>query len=129
MTSPTTSPTAYRSLSNTDELIDTRDLQERLDALTALTERDAAEEQEYRHLTAFVAELRDYCADYEYGETLIHESYFVRYTEELAHDIGAIDARANWPCNCIDWELAADMLKQDYTCADFGGQTYWFRSS
>ena len=48
MTSPTTSPTAYRSLSNTDDLIDTRDLQERLDALTALTERDAAEEQEYR---------------------------------------------------------------------------------
>ena len=51
-----------RQLSNTDDLIDTRDLQERLDALTALTERDAAEEQEYRpvsytHLTLPTSDL------------------------------------------------------------------------
>lgn len=67
-------------------------------------------------------------ADWLHGETLIRDSYFVEYARELADDIGAIDRNASWPLDCIDWEQAADELKQDYTDLDFAGVTFWIRS-
>lgn len=32
----------------------------------------------------------------------------------------------NWPYNCIDWEKAANELKQDYSTVDFEGETYYY---
>ena len=122
-----TNPTPYRILSNTDDLIDTRDLQERIDELQAMETRDESEEAELLTLEAFAAEIRDYCPDYPYGETLIHDRYFVDYARELASDIGAIQPKLNWPYTCIDWQAAADELRHDYTSAEFDGETYWFR--
>jgi hypothetical protein len=49
------------------------------------------------------------------------------YAEQLAEDIGAINKNATWPNDCIDWEKAADQLKQDYTEVDFDGVAYWIR--
>lgn len=49
------------------------------------------------------------------------------HAQELADDIGAIDRNATWPCNCIDWDEAAEQLQQDYTEVDFDGVTYWVR--
>ena len=74
--------------------------------------------------------LADQCEDggnWWHGETLIRESYFETYAQELADDIGAIPKDARWPCTCIDWEQAARELKQDYTSVDFDGVTYWVR--
>lgn len=67
-------------------------------------------------------------ADWQHGETLIRDSYFEQYAEELADDIGAINSKAGWPLTCIDWKEAADQLKQDYMSVDFDGVTYWIRS-
>jgi hypothetical protein len=58
---------------------------------------------------------------------LINESYFETYAEQFADDIGAIDAKATWPLNHIDWKAAAEDLLQDYTSLDFGGTTYYGR--
>lgn len=66
--------------------------------------------------------------DWPYGETLIRDSYFKAYAEELAEDIGAIGRDAQWPLSYIDWNAAADALKGDYTSVDFDGVTYWIRS-
>lgn len=66
--------------------------------------------------------------DWEYGETLIRESYFEDYARELADDIGAVDRDAKWPNTFIDWEAAANALKQDYTSVSFAGEDYWIRS-
>ncbi len=66
-------------------------------------------------------------SDWQHGATLIADSYFETYAEELASDIGAIPADAKWPLNHIDWEAAADELKQDYTAVEFDGITYWVR--
>jgi hypothetical protein len=66
----------------------------------------------------------------EYGDnepTLIRSDSFVEYAEELAEDIGAIDRDAGWPLQYIDWEAAADALRQDYTEVDFDGDTYYVR--
>lgn len=65
--------------------------------------------------------------DWQYGETLIRDSYFVEYAQALAEDIGAIDSKADWPLSYIDWEAAADALRMDYTAVDFDGVTYWVR--
>lgn len=67
------------------------------------------------------------CEDWAYGAQLIRDSYFTEYAEQLADDIGAIDSNAEWPLNYINWELAAESLKQDYTAVEFEGVTYWLR--
>ena len=62
-----------------------------------------------------------------YPVTLIAESYFKEYAQELAEDIGAIDKAASWPNTCIDWEQAAKELSQDYTSIDIGEHSYYYR--
>lgn len=62
-----------------------------------------------------------------YPLLLIRDSHFQDYAQELADDIGAIDPKATWPCNCIDWEQAARELQMDYTGIEFDGVTYWTR--
>lgn len=62
-----------------------------------------------------------------YPVTLIRESYFVDYAQELAEDIGVINKDAKWPNNCIDWERAARELRMDYTEVEFNGVSYLTR--
>lgn len=62
-----------------------------------------------------------------YPITMVRDSYFETYAQELADDIGAIKADAQWPNSCIDWEQAARKLQQDYETVDFDGVEYWYR--
>lgn len=78
-------------------------------------------------LEALADEAADYAPDWEHGETLVRDSYFEEYAQELAEDIGAINLTATWPNNCIDWERAARELQMDYTSVTFDGVTYWIR--
>lgn len=114
-------------VNNSMDVIDSRDVIERIEELEADEERDEADSEELAALKALANEAAGYASDWEHGETLIRDSYFAEYAEQLASDIGAIDRNANWPACCIDWERAAEMLQQDYTAVDFGGVTYWFR--
>lgn len=86
---------------------------------------DAAEE--LAALLALEKEASPYADDWEHGETMIRDSYFEEYAEELASDIGAINKEANWPLNHIDWKAAAEALKQDYTEVRFKGVSYQIR--
>lgn len=101
--------------------------QEALDAKVALVSWDEENEAELAALTALAKEAADYAADWEYGETLIRDSYFKTYAQEFADDIGAVPADTAWPLTCIDWERAARELQQDYTQVDFDGVAYWVR--
>ena len=98
--------------------------------IAALTEWDESEEAaELKALKALAEEAEGYVPDWRHGAPLIRHSYFQAYAEELAEDIGAVDAKlaGGWPYGCIDWEKAADELKQDYTAVDFDGVEYWAR--
>jgi seryl-tRNA synthetase len=157
-----------RNFDNSDDVIDSRDVIERLTELrdeitelrealeTAVEERDAAsaERPDVIHadlegaVSAAVAAVSDWnddnaeelaalqsladeasgSPDWEYGETLIRESYFQDYAMQLAEDIGAVKGDEGWPLNCIDWEKAARELKYDYFSVDFDGVTYLIRS-
>ena len=110
-----------------NDVLDSRDLQERIDALEDIEERDDDEQEELDNLIAFKDEVSD--SEWDSGLQLIDEDYFEEYAQELAQDIGAIGRDAQWPLNCIDWEQAAEELKGDYRTADYNGNTYYFRAS
>ena len=84
-----------------------------------------AELFELEVLEKLSGEAEGYSADWQYGATLIRDSYFKFYPQELAEDIGAINKNESWPNDCIDWDQAARELQMDYTSVDFDGVEYW----
>lgn len=85
------------------------------------------EATELRDLRKLQEEAEGYAPDWQHGATLIRESYFQEYAEQMAEDIGAVNSEARWPNNHIDWKSAAEELKQDYTEVDFDGVAYLIR--
>lgn len=88
--------------------------------------------EEFSILLSLLEDLKGYGGDEQwrgdwYPLTLIRDSYFEKYAQELAEDIGAIDRNAHWPNNCIDWERASRELEIDYTTVEFDGVTYLYR--
>lgn len=121
------------------DMIDSRDLLERLEELEAREEEidaaaesddesDGDEKAELAALRELQSETEGYAGDnWRDGVTFIRDSYFEQYAEELADDIGAIDKEARWPVNHIDWKAAADELRQDYTEVEIRGISYQYR--
>lgn len=72
-------------------------------------------------------EASGYSPDWRYGATLIRDDYFEDFAREEAEGLGMINKENRWPNNHIDWEAAADELKNDYTRIDFDGVDYWIR--
>lgn len=131
------------AISNTDNIIDVRAIIARVEELE--TERDAFDgdlegwseafpddASDLGKFTALLDDLKGYGGDEQwrgdwYPVTLIRDSHFQAYAEELAEDCGMIKRDATWPNNCIDWEEAARQLQQDYATAEYDGVTYWYR--
>jgi hypothetical protein len=125
----------------TDDIIDVRDIIARFEELeeellAAFNEQqeleDGEDAAEFNNLLVILEELKGNGGDEQwrgdwYPVTLIRDSYFTQYAQELAEDIGAVKADAQWPHTCIDWEHAARELQYDYTAVDIGDLTYWTR--
>lgn len=130
------------NVSNSEDILDSRDIIKRIEELEALIAADDGgeladdapvagedEREELRVLKALEEEASGYSSDWSHGEALIRDSYFTRYAQQLADDIGALDRHVlRWPLTCIDWEAAAKELQQDYTSVDYDGVEYWIRS-
>lgn len=116
-------------VTNFDDVIDSRDVIDRIEYLTNLPMDEITEDEE-SELTA-LTELAEagscYAEDWSYGATLIRDSYFQTYAEELADDLSLLAHEGQWPYTCIDWEAAARGLQQDYTSITFDGIDYWVR--
>jgi hypothetical protein len=118
---------------NMDDVIDSRDVIERIEELEAelapainVGGADADEIEELTTLKA-LAEEGEGSPDWEYGETLIRDSYFEEYAQQLAEDCGMV-VETGWPNNCIDWKQAAEELQQDYMSVEFDDVEYWIRA-
>jgi hypothetical protein len=103
---------------------------DRIDYLKSFeeSELDEYEREELRNLLSLQEEAEGYSEDWKYGSTLIRDSYFAEYAEELVRDIG--DLPQDLPSyieNNIDWDGVADDIKVDYTSVDFDGVEYWVR--
>lgn len=122
--------TMTREITSNDDTIDSRDVIARIEELGEMIREGVDDTDDDRAKLAALTALADQgenIDDWQYGATLIRESYFVTYAQELAEDIGAIDHNAGWPLRHIDWEAAADELEMDYTSVEFDGVTYWVR--
>lgn len=117
-------------IGNDEDVIDSRDVIARIEHLEnqGVDELDEYEQSELLALRELAQEGSAYLADWDHGESLIRDSYFQTYAEELAEEVGAISSENQWPLTYIDWERAADALKQDYSEIDFDGVTYWARA-
>lgn len=126
-------------ITNSRDFIDSREIISRIaelegydcadeDARCGLYECPTCEESGRSELDA-LRKLQEQCdwGDWDYGATLIRDSYFTTYAQQFAEDIGAINSDASWPATCIDWDEAARELQMDYTSVDFAGETYWVR--
>lgn len=136
--------TTTTTLDLSADVIDVRDiiarfeeLESNLEGLTSLEDAQAqglqSDWEEMGVLGTILEELAGMGGDEQwrgdwYPVTLIRDSHFRDYAEELAYDIGAVPQVAlQWPMNCIDWEQAARELRYDYSGVDIDGVTYWTR--
>jgi hypothetical protein len=117
-----------RDTSNSSDVIDSREVDDRIEDIEALPEESLDDDDKAE--LALLVKLKDDVSsgEWKYGLTLIRDSYFEDYARQTADEIGAIDAKAGWPCNCIDWAQAAEQLQQDYTTVEYDGITYWYRA-
>jgi len=138
-------------ISNMDDVIDSRDIIARIEELEsmredlkseiddtnteiveakkALQEFDESEEGEELTILKNLAEAGSASPDWEYGESLIRDSYFAEYAEELCNDIGDIPEKLPWYiANHIDWYGVANELQADYTEVSYDGTSYWIRA-
>jgi hypothetical protein len=124
---------------NDQDIIDSRDIINRIEELKELIEGEGCEEActEYKLELAMLEDLAKQgeaeSSDWIHGETLIRRSYFVDYTEELINDCYEMPKQmhsGDWPFRhmTIDYEAAAKELEQDYSSIDFDGVEYLIRS-
>ncbi len=120
------------TISNDDNIIDSRDVIARIEELEAcdgdLDEWDADELTALKHLQ----EQAEGSPDWLHGEMIINESYFTEYIEELitdCYDDIPNHKHSGWPYNhmTLDYEAAAGEAKQDYMEVDFNGNTFLIR--
>lgn len=106
----------------------TEDEKESLEiAKSELEEFNSSEDAEKLKILKALANQCESCSDWEYGETLIRESYFEDYCQELCEDIG--DIPKDLPHYIvIDWEATARNIKQDYLTVNFDGVDYLIRA-
>jgi len=138
-------------ISNMDDVIDSRDIIERIEELEsiredlkseiddtnaeivearkALKEFDESDDGEELTILKKLEEEASGSPDWIYGKTLIRDSYFAEYSEELCKDIGDIPKELPWYiANNIDWDGVARAIKADYMSVEFDGVEYWIRA-
>jgi hypothetical protein len=81
---------------------------------------------EYAKLWSFRKDLKDYCADYKYGEPLVSDDNWVDHARTIVEDCFDIDT-TTFPGDCLDWDEVARRLQDDYTAIEYGDTTYWVR--
>lgn len=113
-------------ITNYLDVIDSRDIIERIKELQ-LTQDDNNDDEteELEHLLKIEEECENY-SDWEYGKTLIRESYWEEHVKELVTDCGHISKDFPWWIE-IDWTETANNVAQDYTTVDFDGIDYYIR--
>jgi hypothetical protein len=114
-------------ITNTEDFFDSRDVDERIDYLEGLDELEVYEADELEALKQLREDVSS--SEWQYGLTLIRDSYFEDFAQEEAEQLGLISSDMKWPYYCIDWSEAASELQMDYLSVDFDGVTYWYLMS
>lgn len=144
-----------QTIDNNQDILDSRDIFERIEELESIRDsffednnitpneignmnnpkyvewEESDDAKELNDLSSFMEDFKGCGGDEQwrgdwYPVTIIRDSYFEEYTEELITDCGYISKDfPSWIA--IDWEKTANAVQQDYTSAEFDGVTYWAR--
>lgn len=117
------------SFASFDEALEYRQSQPDAPALIVTEIEDEDIREELRILREFRDEAGGPDGSWQYGITLIRESYFDGdFAKQEAEDMNLLHGDTeDWPYAYIDWNAAADALRQDYESAEFDGVTYLYR--
>lgn len=122
-------------IDTSNDLIDSRDIIARIAELS--DQRDdwtgsqadwlaTDEGHELEALETLAGEAEGYADDWHHGVTLIRDTYFVEYVQDLLVDCGTIPSNLpSWVE--LDWEATAKNVQVDYTAVELDGITYWVR--
>lgn len=130
-----------REVNNQQDVLDSRDIIERIDELEKelgidpetvindMTEEEMGDNpelyEELETLRSLASDGENY-SDWKHGATLIRESYFTDYAQELCEDCGYIPK--DFPFFiAIDWEKTAKNIQSDYSSIEYDGITYYIR--
>lgn len=145
--------TETKEITNSEDVIDLREVTDRVEYLEELPTldddgacyscgsylKDGDEDHEsdceileLQRLTGLLDELRGNGGDHDwrnnwYPLLMVRDSHFEDFARQEAEDLDLIKSDARWPYTCINWEEAAEELKQDYSTVEFDGVTYWYR--
>jgi hypothetical protein len=127
--------TMTNEITNDQDIIDSRDIIERIDELSSYDPSEISKDDlaELLSLKVLAEEAEPGSSDWQHGEQLIRKSYFVEYITDLIHDCYEMPKEMNsgsWPYRhmTIDYEAAANEAEQDYASVDFDGVEYLIRS-
>lgn len=116
-----------------DEIKSLQKLQEEVDnAKDAFVAFDQSFDKDELDTLTEVISQGENSPDWSYGETLIHENYFIDYIKDLiddCYDMPKEFKEGKWPFNHLemDWEGAAEEAKQDYMEIEVDGEIYYIR--
>lgn len=97
---------------------------ELLDAVGKLNGFTEEQQDELNALEDAISEIGEtYAID---GVSLIPESEFVEYAEQLCKENGYVDKNIPWWI-VIDWDATANNIRQDYSEVEFEGETYLYQ--
>lgn len=118
-------------INGNQDVLDIRDIIKRFEELEDVEIKDDDEDQQYQTIKALLDDLKGNGGDEQwrgdwYPLTLIRDSYFVEYCEELVTDIGDMPREIPFYI-VIDWEQTAENLRVDYSSVEFNGVDYWYR--
>jgi hypothetical protein len=144
-----------KTIDNTDDIIDVRDITDRVDELQAVennlreefdadplnagvdfdnwkrnqSEYTSDDADELAALSAILYELQGNGGDHQwdsawYPATLIRDSYFETYMDEMLEDCG--DLPKDLP-SYLSITVNYRALQMDYTSTEIDGVTYWYR--
>lgn len=119
----------YHDSEDTKSTPEWRDLNKAIDAL-ADWDAHSSEAEELASLASILEDLKGYGGDEQwrgdwYPVTLIRESYFTDYAEELVRD--CYDLKGLPTFVHIDWEATAREVMVDYSTVEIDGVTYFYR--
>jgi hypothetical protein len=128
----------------TEDMLDSRDIVERIEELEALMEDEEAqkalEAMEFEGACVELAALKKLAdeasssPDWTYGEQLIHIEHFEDYIEQLIDEcypeVSKALSSGDWPMRHLklDIEDAAREAQVDYFEVEYNGQTYLIRA-
>jgi len=137
------------NISNREDVMDSRDIIERIEELRDTIESDSGKDcgdfggdhgwleyaltcddvdreevEELKSLKCVAEQAADYAPDWDYGSTLIRESYFEEYMDDMIAD--CYEMPKDMPAfMTITLDYVA--LRMDYTAVDFDGVIYLIR--